>query len=185
MTTLAGIEIPSTSPIFLAGVAFHVAVGLCAVIAGIVAMLSRKAPGRHPTFGTIYYWSLVAVAVSATALAVVRWADELSFVCSWGSRFHSGYFWAHCSSAALGPLGTVSHRRHGSLLHSTAHSIYRQWKELAALERPSVNHLLAAAISRRAAAHPPRSSLASGGATSTMPGAEVAINRWTVGKPGF
>jgi hypothetical protein len=26
---------------------------------------------------------------------------------------------------------------------------YRQWKELAALQRPSVNHLLAAAISRR------------------------------------
>src|SRR5215472_17858518 len=41
-------------------------------------------------------------------------------------------------------LGTFSHCRHGSLLHSTAHSIYRQWKELAALERPSVNHLIVA-----------------------------------------
>ena len=76
MTTVAGIEIPSTSPIFLAGVTFHVAVGLCAVVAGIIAMLSRKAPGHHPTFGTIYYWSLSAVVVSATALAVVRWADD-------------------------------------------------------------------------------------------------------------
>jgi uncharacterized membrane protein len=76
MTTVAGIEIPSSSPTFLAGIAFHVFVGLCAVIAGIVAMLSKKAPGRHPTFGTMYYWSLSAVALSATALAVVRWADD-------------------------------------------------------------------------------------------------------------
>jgi len=76
MTTVAGIEIPSTSPTFLSGVAFHVFVGLCAVIAGIAAMLSKKAPGRHPTFGTIYYWSLSAVALSATTLAVVRWTED-------------------------------------------------------------------------------------------------------------
>src|SRR6516162_6011041 len=76
MTTVAGIELPSTSLLFLTGVAFHVAAGLCAVIAGIIAVFSRKAKGRHPTFGTIYYWSLSAVAASATALAVVRWADD-------------------------------------------------------------------------------------------------------------
>jgi hypothetical protein len=39
-------------------------------------MLSKKARGRHPTFGTIYYWSLTAVAVSATALAVAHWTDD-------------------------------------------------------------------------------------------------------------
>src|SRR5215467_10287996 len=81
-------------------------------------------------------------------------------------------------------LGTFTHCRHGSLLHSTAHSIYRQWKELAALERPSVNHLLAAAISRRGAAHPARSSMASGGATSTMPETEVAIQQMDRGEAG-
>jgi uncharacterized membrane protein len=54
------------------GVALHVFVWLCAVIAGVAAMLSKKAPGRHPTFGTIYHWSLSTVALSATALAVVR-----------------------------------------------------------------------------------------------------------------
>jgi hypothetical protein len=39
-------------------------------------MLSKKAPGRHPTFGTIYHWSLSTAALSATALAVVRWVED-------------------------------------------------------------------------------------------------------------
>ena len=39
-------------------------------------MLSPKRSGRHPTFGTIYYWALVVVFVSATGLSVVRWAEN-------------------------------------------------------------------------------------------------------------
>jgi hypothetical protein len=39
-------------------------------------MLSPKRSGRHPTFGTLYYWSLVAVFASATWLSVVRWAED-------------------------------------------------------------------------------------------------------------
>jgi hypothetical protein len=39
-------------------------------------MLSPKRSGRHPTFGTIYYWGLVVVFVSATGLSVVRWAED-------------------------------------------------------------------------------------------------------------
>ena len=39
-------------------------------------MLSPKAPGRHPTFGTIYYWCLVVVFASATALAIMRWKED-------------------------------------------------------------------------------------------------------------
>jgi hypothetical protein len=35
-------------------------------------MLSPKAPGRHPAFGTIYYWCLAVVFASATALAIMR-----------------------------------------------------------------------------------------------------------------
>lgn len=75
-TVVLGIPIPSTAPIFLAAVAFHVLVGLVCVVAGAVAMLSPKRAGRHPTFGTIYYWSLVVVFVSATGLSVVRWAED-------------------------------------------------------------------------------------------------------------
>jgi uncharacterized membrane protein len=75
-TIVAGIPIPSTSPVFLAIVALHVFVGLACAVAGVVAMLSHKGHGRHSTFGTIYFWSLVALFVSATALALVRWAQD-------------------------------------------------------------------------------------------------------------
>jgi hypothetical protein len=75
-TEVAGITIPSTSPAFLAGVALHVAFGLAAVFSGAIAMLSRKAPGRHPTFGTIYFWSLGGIFATASALAAVRWAED-------------------------------------------------------------------------------------------------------------
>src|SRR5687768_6570551 len=75
-TVVAGIPIPSTNPIFLAVVGVHVLLGLICVVAGAVAMLSPKRSGRHPTFGTIYYWNLVAVFVTATGLSVVRWAED-------------------------------------------------------------------------------------------------------------
>jgi uncharacterized membrane protein len=75
-TVVAGIAIPSTSPTFLAVVGLHVLVGLLCVVTGAIAMLSPKRSGRHPTFGTIYYWSLVAVFASATGLSVVRWAED-------------------------------------------------------------------------------------------------------------
>ena len=76
VTVIAGIEIPSTSPVFLTLVGFHVLVGLACVVTGAVAMLSRKSPGRHPIFGAAYYWGLVAVFTSASALAVMRWQED-------------------------------------------------------------------------------------------------------------
>ena len=75
-TIVAGIEVPSVSPVFLTVVAIHVLLGIACVIAGLIAMLSEKRRGRHPTFGTIYYWCLLAVFASATALAAVRWAAD-------------------------------------------------------------------------------------------------------------
>ncbi len=74
--TVAGIEIPSHSPIFLTLVGLHVLLALVCVVTGPVAMLSRKRPGRHPAFGTVYYWFLFGVLVSATALATMRWAED-------------------------------------------------------------------------------------------------------------
>ena len=52
---IAGIEIPSSNPVFLALVGMHVLLGLTRTIAGVIAMLSPKRSGRHPRFGTIYY----------------------------------------------------------------------------------------------------------------------------------
>jgi hypothetical protein len=73
---IAGIEIPSKSPVFLTALVFHVLAALGCVVTGIVAMVSRKRPGRHPTFGTIYYWSLAVVFTSATALAAMRFSED-------------------------------------------------------------------------------------------------------------
>jgi hypothetical protein len=72
-TVIAGIVIPSTSPVFLGVVAFHVAVALVCVITGLVAMVSPKRRGRHPDFGRIYYWFLLAVFASASTLSFMRW----------------------------------------------------------------------------------------------------------------
>lgn len=76
MTTVLGIEIPSDSPLFLTLVGMHVLAALTCVCVGPVAMLSRKEPGRHPLFGTIYYWGLFVVFLSATALAAMRWPED-------------------------------------------------------------------------------------------------------------
>ena len=76
VTNIAGIEIPSTDPTFLIVVGVHILFGLGCTVAGIVAMLSRKSSGRHPRFGTIYFWCLVGVFVTMTGLAAVRWAED-------------------------------------------------------------------------------------------------------------
>ena len=76
VTIVAGLPIPSTSPVFLAAVGFHVVFGLTCVAAGALAMLSRKGRGRHSTFGTLYFWALVAVFFLSLGLAVVRWAED-------------------------------------------------------------------------------------------------------------
>jgi hypothetical protein len=73
---VAGIEIPSTDPAFLAIVAVHVLFGLACTITGVIAMLSQKRTGLHPLFGTIYYWCLLGVFLSASSLAAVRWAED-------------------------------------------------------------------------------------------------------------
>lgn len=48
---IAGFDLPSNSPAFLAVLAVHVPVGLAAVITGGVAMLSGKHRGRHTNWG--------------------------------------------------------------------------------------------------------------------------------------
>lgn len=76
MTVVLGIPIPSTDPIFLAIVGAHVLLGLAAVIAGAVAMLSRKRRGRHSDMGTIYFWCLSGVFVTMSAFSLMRWAED-------------------------------------------------------------------------------------------------------------
>src|SRR5579862_1103431 len=76
ISNFAGIEIPSANPIFLAVVGVHILLGLSCTVTGAMAMLSRKRAGRHPRYGTIYFWCLTGVFLTATGLAAVRWAED-------------------------------------------------------------------------------------------------------------
>jgi hypothetical protein len=91
---ILGIPLPSSAPLFLSIIAVHVLAGLVCVIAGAVAMLTPKVAGRHPRAGSVYYWGLVVVFVSMTALSILRWPLNnhllalgiVSFICGWVGR---------------------------------------------------------------------------------------------------
>jgi hypothetical protein len=94
-TIVAGIEIPSTDPLFLAVVlVVHIPLGLACVVLGAIAMLSEKRRGRHSTLGTTYFWCLLALFASATFLSLMRWSESyhlfmlgaISFACAWIGR---------------------------------------------------------------------------------------------------
>ncbi|HWF93636.1 MAG TPA: hypothetical protein VG291_01610 [Xanthobacteraceae bacterium] len=91
MTNLAGIEIPSTDPIFLAVVGVHILLGLACTTAGAVAMLSRKRAGRHPRWGTIYFWCLTGVFLTASGLAAVRWTEDYHLLVLGALSFWAAY----------------------------------------------------------------------------------------------
>jgi hypothetical protein len=74
---VAGIPIPFNSPILLAVLAVHIVAGVTAVVAGVMAMFSRKGPGRHPTFGLAYYWSLIVVGATMVILSIARWREDV------------------------------------------------------------------------------------------------------------
>ena len=75
-TVVGGLPLPSSTPLFLAIVALHVFAGLVCVIAGALAMLSRKQSGRHPLTGTVYYGALAIVFATMAVIAIARWADD-------------------------------------------------------------------------------------------------------------
>lgn len=97
---ILGIVIPSSSKAFLTIVAVHVAAGLVCVLAGAVAMLSPKRTGRHPTAGTLYYWSLVVVSLSMTALLSVARHD------AGDSKGGSAFTWSGWASPPCRPSRT-------------------------------------------------------------------------------
>jgi hypothetical protein len=104
ITNVAGIEIPSTDPNFLAIAGIHVLLGLTCTVAGIVAMLSQKRAARHPRYGTIYFWCLTGVFVTATGLAAVRWAEDYHLFC-WAAVAGGCIPWPRGAPATLRQLG--------------------------------------------------------------------------------
>lgn len=74
-----GIYVPQSDWLFLTFIAIHITAGVTAVIAGALAALSRKQAGHHPHRGTVYYWALSVVFVTALILAVIRWPHDTLF----------------------------------------------------------------------------------------------------------
>jgi hypothetical protein len=73
---IAGIPIPFRNPVLLAILAVHVAAGLAGTISGILAMVNKKGPGRHPLFGMLYYRCLLVLFVTALIMAATRWTED-------------------------------------------------------------------------------------------------------------
>jgi hypothetical protein len=88
---IAGIEIPSSNPVFLAVVGVHVLLGLVCTITGLLAMLSVKRIGRHPSFGSIYFWCLGGVFLTAAGLAAVRWIQDYELLILGALAFAAAY----------------------------------------------------------------------------------------------
>jgi hypothetical protein len=113
-TIVAGIEIPSTNPVFLAVVGVHILLGLACVVTGAIAMLSQKRPGRHPRYGKIYFWCLAGVFLNTTGLATVRWAEDyhlfilgaLSFAAAYLGRNARRQRWRHWARLHIAGMGS-------------------------------------------------------------------------------
>jgi len=73
---IAGFNIASNSPLFLSLLALHIPLGLLAVVTGAVAMFAEKRGGSHARAGSIYFWSLIALFATSTALAAMRWVED-------------------------------------------------------------------------------------------------------------
>jgi hypothetical protein len=145
VTVVAGIAIPSTSPAFLSLVAAHVLFALAAVIAGALAMLSRKGPGRHPAFGTTYYWTLAIAVLVSLVLAGMRRRDDYPLAILGLLSPRLGDNRSGRTAASLVGVDCAPHRRHGGILYPDAHSVLcGQRQEPAALESSATDRLLAA-----------------------------------------
>lgn len=156
ITHIAGIEIPSTNPVFLSVVGLHILLGLVCVMTGAVAMLSEKRAGRHPRNGTIYFWCLAGVALTAGGLAAVRWAQDyhlfvlgaLAFAAAcFGREARRGRF-RHWVRLHITGMGT------SYMLLLTAFYV-DNGKEPAALARAFSHRLLAGACGDRHSPHYP------------------------------
>ena len=111
---VAGIVVPTRSPIFLSIVAIHVIAGLTAVAAGLVAMTSPKGLERHVQAGTLYYRALVAVVGSMTILTAMRWPEDATLLaigwsamaCAVVGRYAIRFSGLHRYRNHIGGMGT-------------------------------------------------------------------------------
>lgn len=108
-----GATVPCDSALFLAILFIHVPSGLACVVTGLIAISSRKGAGRHPNFGTIYFWFLFVVFITATLLSVMRWTEDWYLFVLGGLSF---------TAASLGRTARRRHWRNWVQLHITGMS---------------------------------------------------------------
>ena len=102
---IAGIEIPSNDPVFLAVVlVIHIPLGLTCVIVGLAAMLSKK--GARAAFDVRQDLFLVSFGAYSVGDVLVHRAlgGKLSLVCSRDAVLRVGLVWTHRDAEALALL---------------------------------------------------------------------------------
>jgi hypothetical protein len=75
-----GLDVASTTVMFLTFLGVHVAGAIVAIVAGVVAMVARKGAGRHTRAGQWYLGALLVVFATACVLASFRWPADLPLV---------------------------------------------------------------------------------------------------------
>lgn len=81
---LLGLDVASLSTVFLVLLGIHVAAALVAIVTGLVAMFSKKGPGRHPVAGRWYYGAILVVFATACTMAAFRWPTDAPLVIAGG-----------------------------------------------------------------------------------------------------
>jgi uncharacterized membrane protein len=108
---VGGLPIPDDRPLFLAVLAVHVVTAAVCVVAGALAALARKRPGRHLRAGTVYYWVLMCSFAALVTLTVLRWPHDVDLL-------------AIGTVAALAATAGVIARRRGRIrLHGTGMAV--------------------------------------------------------------
>jgi hypothetical protein len=79
-----GLDVASTTAVFLVVLGVHVAAAVAAIVSGIVAMFARKGAGRHPRAGRWYLGAILTVFATACVLASFRWPDDLPLLITGG-----------------------------------------------------------------------------------------------------
>lgn len=102
MIDIPGLPVPDAGPLFDAALLVHVAAGITSVVAGLVAMLSRKGGTWHVGAGRTFLGGLVALFVTMAVMAVIRWPATV----------HLAVLGAVALTA--GVAGWRNRRRHGS-----------------------------------------------------------------------
>jgi len=73
MIDIPGLPEPDAGPVFDLALLVHVAAGVTAVLAGLVAMLTRKGGRWHVGAGRVFLGGIVALFGSMVVMVVIRW----------------------------------------------------------------------------------------------------------------